>query len=227
MANLATVISSFSVAKNSSRHGIFGVQPPAGCCPAPVVSPLFSNEASAPREIGIPDGQELWFAHEVQPHESGLRNWLRRRFPWLTDVDDLVQESYVRIVRAKREGRVNGDARSYLFETAKNAAVDQARRNQIVAIEAVAKIDSLPVLEEEPNAADTLTREEELEILAQAIEALPERCRLIVKLQKFRGLSYQEIAQQLGISVNTVNAQVQKAMRLCRDYLEQHGVRKP
>jgi RNA polymerase sigma factor (sigma-70 family) len=191
------------------------------------VSPPLSNEASVPRRIGIPDREDHWFSDKVQPHESGLRNWLRLRFSWLTDVDDLIQESYVKIVRAKREGGVNGDARSYLFQTAKNAAFDRARRNQVVAIESVARIDRLLVLVDEPNASETLSRDQELEILAQAIEALPERCRLIVKLQKFRGLSYQEIAQLLGISVNTVNAQVQKAMRLCRDYLEQHGVRKP
>ena len=191
------------------------------------MSPPFSNEASASREIGISDPQVRWFTDEVQPHESGLRHWLRFRFPWHHDIDDLVQESYAKILRAKREGRVNGDTRSYLFQTAKNAAFDQSRRNQILAIESVAKFDGLPVLAEEWNAAETLTREQELEVLAQAIEALPERCRLIIKLQKLRGLSYREIARQLGISVNTVNAQVQKAMRLCRDYLEQRGIRKP
>ncbi|MGH7947316.1 MAG: RNA polymerase sigma factor, partial [Opitutaceae bacterium] len=170
--------------------------------------------------------RDRWFTEEVQPHESGLRNWLRRRFPWLTDIDDLVQDSFAKFVRARGEGRVNGHARSYLFQTARNAAYDQARRNNIVSIESVAEIASLSVLEAAPDSAETLTRDQELEILAQAIDSLPDRCRLIVKLQKFRGLSYQEISQQLGISVHTVNAQIQKAMRLCRNFLQEHGVNK-
>ncbi len=161
---------------------------------------------------------------EVQPHESRLRHWLRRRFPWLTDVDDLVQDSMAKILRARSEGRVGSHARAYLFQTARNAAYDQARRNNVVSIESVAEMASLSVLEDRPDAAETLSRDQELEILAQAIESLPDRCRMIVKLQKLRGLSYQEISRQLGISVNTVNAQIQKAMRLCRDYLRAHGV---
>jgi RNA polymerase sigma-70 factor (ECF subfamily) len=63
-----------------------------------------------------------------------------------------------------------------------------------------------------------------LELLAAAIEALPQRCRVVVKLRKLRGLSYQEIAQQLGISVHTVNAQLAKGMMLCREYLRARGL---
>ena len=42
-----------------------------------------------------------WFAEEVQPHESSLRSYLRSVFPSLPDIDDLVQESYARLLRAK------------------------------------------------------------------------------------------------------------------------------
>ena len=50
--------------------------------------------------------QADWFAAEVQPHESSLRAWLRGRFPTLTDVDDLVQEAYARLLRAQASGKV-------------------------------------------------------------------------------------------------------------------------
>ena len=190
-----------------------------------IVSPPPNTPAALSREIDLVAREDhlRWFAEEVQPHEPGLRNWLRRRFPWLTDIDDLVQESYARILRARSEGRV-GHAKSYLFTTARNAAHDQARRNQIISFESVADMGSLPVLEDRPDAAERLTRTEELEILAAAIESLPQRCRLVVKLRKLRGLSYEEIAAQLGISAHTVNAQLVKGITLCREYLRQHGV---
>ncbi len=134
-----------------------------------------------------------------------------------------MQESFARILQARNAGRV-GHAKSYLFTTARNVAFDQARRNRIVSIESMADIAELPVFEERPDAAEALTNEQELEILADAIEALPQRCRLVVKLRKLRGLSYQEIGQQLGISVHTVNAQLAKGMTLCRDYLRERGM---
>lgn len=194
--------------------------------PFDVSLPPTSPDAIA-REIDLTsrDEQNRWFAEEVQPHELGLRNWLRRRFPWMTDLDDLVQESYVRLVRAKNAGRI-GHAKSYLFATARNAALDQARRNQIVSFDSIAEMADLSVLEDKPDAAQTIIHDQELEVLAAAIEALPLRCRVIVKLRKVRGLSYQEIAHKLGISVHTVNAQLVKGMTLCRDYLRRHGIKR-
>ena len=64
--------------------------------------------------------QARWFSEEVQPHESSLRSYLRNVFPSLTDIDDLVQESYARLIRAKDAGRISY-AKAFLFATARNA----------------------------------------------------------------------------------------------------------
>ena len=47
-----------------------------------------------------------WFAEEVQPHEPALRAYLQARFPTLGDYDDIVQESYVRLLKAQAAGQV-------------------------------------------------------------------------------------------------------------------------
>lgn len=192
------------------------------------VNPHFLNAHSTPsavsRELRIvpPNDQARWFAEEVQPHEPGLRNWLRHRFPRRTDIDDLVQECFARVLRARSEGRVES-AKPYLFSTARNAVYDQVRRDRVVYIESVEDVAALSIAEDRPDAAEALTHDQDLEVLAAAIEALPERCRLVVKLRKLRGLSYQEIARTLGISIHTVNAQLAKGMTLCRDYFREHG----
>ena len=85
-------------------------------------------------------------------------------------------------------------------------------------------MSGLAVLEDSRDPAETLTHDQELELLAAAIESLPQRCRLVVKLRKLWGLSYEEIARKLGISVNTVNAQLAKGMSLCREYLRERGI---
>ena len=170
-----------------------------------------------------PTDATRWFAEEVQPHETSLRNWLRGRFPWLTDVDDLVQESYARLLRARGRGNVL-HARSFLFATARNAAFDLARRERVVTIEGVADIEALSVYEDRPGVAEVLSHEQEIELLADAIKALPKRCRLVLKLRKLRGLSHREIARRLGISAHTVNAQLAKGTALCRAYLRERGV---
>ena len=164
-----------------------------------------------------------WFTEEVQPHEPMLRAWLRARFPSLTDTDDLVQESYARLIRARENGQVR-NAKNYLFKTALNAALDILRRKKVVSFERVGEYDALSVLEERPDASESASRTEELEILRQAMTALPTRCRQVFTLRKLYGLSHREIAAQLGLSEKTVEEQVNRAMRRCAAFLRSRGL---
>ena len=170
-----------------------------------------------------PIDQARWFAEEVQPHEPALRAYLRGRFPSLRDVDDLVQESYARILRARQIGTAKL-TRAYLFVTARNLALDALRHTNAVTIELLAEIDESSVVEARPDAAEAASCDQALEILAEAIATLPKRCREIFVLRRYRELSHREIARQLGIAENTVNAQLVIAMLRCRIYLQQRGV---
>jgi len=173
----------------------------------------------------IDSEQSRWFAEEVQPHEAALRAYLQGRFPTLRDIDDLVQDTYMRLIRAHAGGQV-GHAKSYLFATARNAAVDFFRREKIVAIEGLAEIGRLPVLDEGPDAAEQASHEQELQILTEAVDALPARCRQIIIMRKLQGLSHRDIAQALGISEHTVNAQLAIGVLRCRRHLRARGVLK-
>lgn len=164
-----------------------------------------------------------WFLEEVQPHEPALRAYLRQHFPSLADIDDLVQESYARLMRARLAGKV-AEARPYLFVTARNAACDQLRRRQVISISSLAEIEGLSVVEDRPATGEAVARAQEIEILRDAIAALPTRCRQVITLCKLYGLPRREVAEQLGISENTVNAHVAAGVLRCRDYLRAHGL---
>ena len=164
-----------------------------------------------------------WFAEEVHPHEPDLRCYLRAHFPSLRDIDDLVQETYVRLVHARRSGRVE-EARPYLFSVARHAAIDLCRRNCTVAFEPIAENADRFVVEDESNAAETLNHDEELALLAAAIAELPVRCRQVLTLRKLQGLSHRAIAERLGISENTVSAQITMGVFRVREYFAARGV---
>ena len=170
--------------------------------------------------------QSRWFAEEVQPHESSLRSWLRGLFPSLPDMDDLVQESYVRLLRAKEAGKV-GYAKAYLFTTARNAALDIFRRRQVVSIDAVGDLQDSTVLDERPGIADAVSKQQELDLLAEAVRGLPDRCRQTLTLRLLYGMSHKEIAAELKISEHTVKAQLAKGMRRCADYFAERGLLDP
>ena len=65
-----------------------------------------------------------------------------------------------------------------------------------------------------------------MQLLAEAIEDLPKRCRQVLKLRKIYGLSHDEIGRQLDISKATVATQIQIGVRKCSEFLEARGVRR-
>ena len=83
-----------------------------------------------------PPDQALWFAEIVRPHEPALRAFLSRRFSSLPDHDDLVQETYARLLRLSDPERLV-HARAFLFTTARNVAIDHVRRTQRTPVDSI------------------------------------------------------------------------------------------
>src|SRR5262249_11803658 len=151
--------------------------------------------------------QTRWFLEEVQPYEAKLRAYLRHRFPTVGDVDDIVQETYARLFRERRAGQ-GFEAAPFLFPVAAHVAFDIFRRNRTIAVGGLGEMDGLGVLEERPDAAEFASHNQEIELLQEAIRMLPERCREVFSLRRLQGLTHREIAERLGISENTVDAQL-------------------
>jgi RNA polymerase sigma-70 factor (ECF subfamily) len=173
-----------------------------------------------------PTEQTRWFSEQVLPHEPALRAYLMKRFPTLPDHDDLVQETYVRTLRAYEGGRV-ACARAFLFTTARNAAIDLFRRRRWRAHEELSEDTALPVLDEAPEIGESLERDHRLEVLLEGILALPERCRQVMMLRHLDGLSYKEIAARLGISPETVKVHMIKGVKDCTRFFHQRGLLDP
>ena len=165
--------------------------------------------------------QSRWFVEHVQPFEPSLRAYLRSAAPRHADIDDLVQESYLRLFRV-REGEEIRSAKALLFAIARNAVRDALREKMANREFSVTEMEALPVLDDASVAADIVSRREEHTLLAQAIRALPERCRQILILRKIHHLSQKEIAARLGISEHTVESLVSRGVRRCANYLGRH-----
>ena len=170
-----------------------------------------------------PSEQARWFAKEVQPHEPALRAYLQARFPTLGDHDDLVQETYTRLLHAQANGGVRYP-KAFLFTAARNAAFDLFRRRGAKPTEAVTDLVELTVLEDRPEVGEQIDQSYELEVLADAVRALPDRCRQVIMLRYLDGLAYKEIAAQLGISAETVKVHMAKGMRRCAAFFMERGL---
>jgi RNA polymerase sigma-70 factor (ECF subfamily) len=167
--------------------------------------------------------QASWFASEVQPHEAALRAYLRAQFGSVGDPDDIVQETYIRLLRARERGPIDSP-RGLLFATARNAARDVLRRRGSAPTYPIAETDAARVFDEGPGVPERVSRRQETHLLSAAIAELPPRCREILVLRKFENLSHREIAQRLGIAEHTVEAQLTKALHRCVEFFARHGL---
>lgn len=159
-----------------------------------------------------------WFAQHLQPHEPMLRAWLHSRYPTGVDVDDIVQEAYLRVLQARAASPVRSP-KAFLFATARNLALDQVRRGQVVRFEPLVETDSWAVLDEGEGIPETIAHNQELETLTEAIQSLPDRCRQIFTLRKVYGMPQAEIAKKLGVSTHTVSAQLTIGLNKCNEFM--------
>ena len=170
--------------------------------------------------MSLPNREESrWFAEQVQPHEAMLRAWLRGQFPRAGDVDDIMQEAYVRVLQARAVQTIESP-KAFLFATARNLALGRVRHQKVESDFALAESAASGVYDESADVAQAVARAQELELLTQAIQSLPARCRQIITLRRIYGLPQREVAAQLGISEHTVEAQGTIGLRKLAEFFE-------
>lgn len=170
-----------------------------------------------------PPDQAVWFDESVRPHEPALRAFLSRRFGSLPDHDDLVQETYARLLRISDPQRLV-HARAFLFTTARNVAIDHFRRHRRTPVESIEDAGEIALLEPAPGAAETLDGAERHEAMLAALETLPERCREVMLLRYVDGFTAQEIAAHLGLAAATVRVHLMKGVHDCARYFRERGL---
>src|ERR1044072_2602461 len=94
-----------------------------------------------------------WFAAEVHAHDGQLRAYLRGTYPTVRDVDDVVQESYLRTWKAKLAHPI-ASTKSFLFEVARNLAIDLIRRRRSAPGESLAAFEDLAVMDDGADVVD-------------------------------------------------------------------------
>lgn len=134
---------------------------------------------------------------------------------YLQDTDlaeDMVQECFTALWEKIKQGFPITNRRAYLYMAVRNRCLDHLRRKGIPT-ESLKPYDTYGIIEE--NDAEQRSAIEAR--LWTAIDSLPEKCRQIFLMSKRDGLKYEEIAEELGLSVNTVRNQISKALNTLKD----------
>ena len=141
----------------------------------------------------------------------------------LSDADqaeEMVQQTFITIWEKRGGIDITTSVKAYLYRAVRNACLNEIKHRKVkekyIKSEQTGSDRYI-----EPSDQSTLHLELEEKILA-AIDTLPQQCRLIFQLSRFEELKYQEIADQLNLSVKTVENQMGKALKIMREQLKEY-----
>lgn len=163
-----------------------------------------------------------WLLSEIAPHAPEVRRWLCKRFPTVADVDEIIQDGFVRMVDRQRKSPI-AHPKPFLFSVCRNLAIDYLRKHKVVKFENLGEhLDNAVLSTEAEGVQNALSDKEHQRLMKQAINELPQKCRRIFLLRKVEGLSLKEIAHKLGISPKTVEVQISIGLKKCKKFFAKY-----
>ena len=172
--------------------------------------------------------QERQIAEIVAKERPRLRNFIRRRVTDPSDVEDIVQDVFYRLVEANRLLMPIEHITGWLFSVARNRITDLFRKKRPESFsdqaieneegEMLAIEDLLPSPDDSPEAL--YFRNALLDELELAIEELPEEQREVFVAHELEGRSFKEMAEESGVSMNTLLSRKRYAVLALRERLQ-------
>lgn len=175
----------------------------------------------------VADDDERAFRELVRRFQGRVGGLIRRVLNDSESVDDLTQEVFIRVFLHRRNTRRGSKFSTWAFTIAANLAKNEirrrVRRRNWFSLDALTEVyhDSVPQLADRTESREqTLEREQLQGEVGKAIATLPETFRLALVLRDIEGLSYEEIAEVLGVPGGTVRSRINRARSMLEHRLQ-------
>jgi RNA polymerase sigma-70 factor (ECF subfamily) len=177
--------------------------------------------------LDVKAGDEQSFELLLQRYRTPLVNFLYRMVRAREEAEDLAQEVFLRVYRARKDYVPSAKFTTWLFRIATNLALNSVRDNRYhrmeVSLDAPVTIDAedgdekaLDIAEKHPNIEQYLVEEARKKMIRHAIDKLPEKQRAAVLLHKYQELDYGDIAKILECSESALKSLLFRAYETLR-----------
>jgi RNA polymerase sigma factor (sigma-70 family) len=156
--------------------------------------------------------QNRFISEAIKRDEPRLRNFIRRRVPDRGDAEDILQDVFYELVESYRLMKPVGEVTAWLFRVARNRIVDRFRKKKPEPFSALSRAaedgdeleleNLLPSADAGPEAA--YARNLLLDALYEALDELPAEQREVFIAHEWMGVSFKDLEQETGVSVNTL-----------------------
>lgn len=149
---------------------------------------------------------------------SALHRYASRFFKRPQDIEDLVQEAFVNMLEAQKNTTIESP-KSYIYRTTRNLALNEISKSSNKFTEYLGDFPDESVSPIGPQLEDEIEAKERLDLLCVAVRQLPPKCQRVFILRRIYGYSQKEIAEEMGISVKTVEVHLTKAILHCTEFM--------
>ena len=187
-------------------------------------SPGSSNEDRAWVSAALA-GDQAAFARLVKKYTPGLRHHILRIVHSPKEVEDLVQESFIKAFAALPSYSPSWAFSTWVYRIAANHAIDYLRKRRLQTTSLDKTVDSgdgnvqMEVPDTTYRPDRHIVADQRRELIQEAIEALPPKYHRVIVLRHQKEWSYDEIAQALSLPLGTVKAHIFRARKLLYTYL--------
>jgi RNA polymerase sigma-70 factor (ECF subfamily) len=162
---------------------------------------------------------DRWFIDEVLPFEGRLLAAAHRMSGDADEARDLVQDVFTKMLATEGWSAI-ANPQGYMLRVMRNMVIERLRRAKIVDFRQFVDTDHLDVVDEAPDQHRIAEDREAMEDFKRALGQLPERCRTVFLRRRIDDQSPREIAEDLGVSLSTLEKRLARAIALLTRALE-------
>jgi RNA polymerase sigma-70 factor (ECF subfamily) len=178
--------------------------------------------------LRVAEGDEAGFNYLATKYHRPMIHFLYRMVGNQAVAEELAQEVFLRVYRARSSYRAEARFTTWLYRIATNLAVNHARDTRHERSAQTVYLDqpdvetgtTPDVADDEPTAEQQLLREERMAAIRRHVMALPDRQRMAVLMHKYQGMDYRQIGEVLKLSESATKSLLFRAYQTLRDKLK-------
>jgi RNA polymerase sigma-70 factor (ECF subfamily) len=179
--------------------------------------------------LRVASGDEDGFTYLARKYHRPMIHFLFRMVGNQAIAEELAQEVFLRVYRARESYRAEARFTTWLYRIATNLAVNHARDTKHERTAQTVYLDqpdeetgtSPDVADDEPTVEERLVRDERMAAIRQHVMALPERQRMAVLMHKYQGMDYKQIGEVLKLSESATKSLLFRAYQTLREKLKE------
>jgi RNA polymerase sigma-70 factor (ECF subfamily) len=167
----------------------------------------------------------------LQRHRSKIYSFILSKVKNQALAEDIFQDAFFKVITSLKKGKYNEEGKflPWVMRIAHNLVIDHFRKQKRIPVVGKSKVfedfDIFDVIDnQEPTKEQDLIMDEQTQLLKNLIQNLPKNQRDVLVMRHYEDLSFKEIAEKTGVSINTALGRMRYALINVRKQMEHHNL---